>query len=98
MKDRRSRALRWLELAAVAAMAMACAGRTVVPPPEDPGPDSPAQPYVIGVKDLLRMSVWQNAAVTVDVPVRPDGTVSVPLIDDIPARGLTPVQLKEAIT
>jgi polysaccharide biosynthesis/export protein len=76
----------------------ACASRPTADPPQDPGPDTPTLPYVIGVRDLLRISVWQNTAVTVDVPVRPDGKVSVPLIDDVVAAGRTPEQLKQEIT
>jgi polysaccharide export outer membrane protein len=77
---------------------LACANRPTATPPPDPTPGTAQAPYVIGVKDLLRISVWQNTAITVDVPVRPDGKVSVPLIDDVTAAGLTPVQLKDVIT
>ena len=77
---------------------LACANRPTATPPPDPTPGTAQAPYVIGVKDLLRISVWQNPAITVDVPVRPDGKVSVPLIDDVTAAGLTPVQLKDVIT
>jgi polysaccharide export outer membrane protein len=83
---------------AVVALALACASRPTAQLPPDPRPDTPAVPYVIGVRDLLRISVWQNEAVTIDVPVRPDGKVSVPLIGDVTARGLTPEQLKEVVT
>jgi len=84
--------------AVLAIAAVACASRPVAAPPKDPGPEEAAAPYVIGVRDLLRISVWQNAAVSGDVPVRPDGKVSVPLIDDVVAAGLTPEQLKAVIT
>ena len=77
---------------------LACANRPTATAPPDPAPGTAQAPYVIGVKDLLRISVWQNTAITVDVPVRPDGKVSVPLIDDVTAAGLTPVQLKDVIT
>src|SRR5262245_15820397 len=79
-------------------LAVACASRPTVAPPPDPAPDTPSAPYVIGVRDLLRITVWQNDAVSVDVPVRPDGKVSVPLIDDVVAAGQTPEQLKAVIT
>jgi polysaccharide export outer membrane protein len=85
-------------LGAALITALACAQRPTAEPPLDPAPGSAGSPYVIGVKDLLRISVWQNEAITVDVPVRPDGKVSVPLIDDVKAAGLTPVQLKDVIT
>jgi polysaccharide export outer membrane protein len=89
---------RWLAPVAVLGLALGCASRPEHLPPADPLPEDAAEPYVIGVNDRLRISVWQNEAVTVDVPVRPDGKVSVPLINDISAKGLTPVQLKEVIT
>jgi len=85
-------------LGIVTLIGIACASRPTAAPPPDPTPGTADAPYVIGVKDLLRISVWQNTAITVDVPVRPDGKVSVPLIDDVTAAGLTPVQLKEVIT
>jgi polysaccharide export outer membrane protein len=56
------------------------------------------EPYTIGVTDVLRISVWKNPELGVDVPVRADGMVSVPLIDDVQAEGLTPEELKEVIT
>src|SRR5262245_20907642 len=80
------------------ALLVACASRPTAAPPEDPEAGAAPVPYVIGVRDLLRISVWQNTAVSVDVPVRPDGKVSVPLIDDVVAAGQTPEQLKAVIT
>ena len=55
-------------------------------------------PYTIGVTDVLRINVWKNPELTVEVPVRPDGMISVPLINDVQAEGLTPEELKEVIT
>jgi polysaccharide export outer membrane protein len=54
-------------------------------------------PYLIGVTDVLLISVWKNPDLSVEVPVRPDGMISVPLIDDVQAEGLTPQELKEVI-
>jgi polysaccharide export outer membrane protein len=82
----------------IGAVAFACAHRAVEVAPSDPAPGTRPEAYVIGVRDVLRISVWQNQAVTVDVPVRPDGMVSIPLIQDIKAEGLTPNQLKDVIT
>ena len=53
---------------------------------------------MIGVADLLKIVVWRNPELTVDVPVRRDGKISVPLVDDIQAEGLTPEELKEVLT
>ena len=53
---------------------------------------------MIGEQDLLRISVWQVENASVDVPVRPDGKISVPLIGDVEARGLTTEQLQQVLT
>src|SRR5208282_962708 len=54
----------------------------------------PAEPsYVIGVDDTLLVSVWKEPDLTTTVPVRADGMISVPLLDDVQAAGLTPMQL-----
>jgi polysaccharide export outer membrane protein len=84
-------------LALVILGALGCAHRDVEKAPRDPAADTPPDPYVIGVRDVLRISVWQNQAVTADVPVRPDGMISIPLIQDIKAEGLTPNQLRDVI-
>ena len=58
----------------------------------------PTRPdYVIGPDDELEISVWENAALTRTVPVRPDGKISLPLINDVQAAGLTPMQLQGAL-
>ena len=46
--------------------------------------------YTIGVDDVINVNVWRNPELTVTVPVRPDGMVSVPLIGDVRAAGLSP--------
>jgi polysaccharide export outer membrane protein len=74
-----------------------CASRNLSPPPPDPNPMN-REPYRIGVTDVLRISVWRNQDLSVDVPVRPDGKISVPLLDDVQAEGLEPTELKEALT
>lgn len=57
-----------------------------------------SNPFVLGPEDLLTISVWGNKELTTEMPVRPDGTISFPLIGDILARGLTPPMLKDKIT
>lgn len=52
------------------------------------------QSYRIGDEDVLQISVWGNPELTVQVPVRPDGMISVPLLGDVRATGLTPSELK----
>ena len=54
--------------------------------------------YQIGVQDVLDISVWKEPDVSRMVPVRPDGKISLPLLNDIQAAGLTPAQLTQEIT
>jgi len=73
---------------------------------KSPPPEKPPQPewvpvtesYVIGPEDVLYIHVWREEALTRTVPVRMDGKISLPLVDDIQAAGLTARQLKEALT
>lgn len=51
--------------------------------------------YTIGPEDILDITVWNNTAISRTVPVRPDGKISLPLLDDVQAAGLTPRQLKD---
>jgi polysaccharide biosynthesis/export protein len=53
--------------------------------------------YRLGPEDQLRISVWDNKDLTLDLVVRPDGKISMPLIQDVPAEGLTASQLAEEI-
>ena len=53
--------------------------------------------YRIGVEDVLLISVWRDADLTREVPVRPDGKISLPLIHDIPAADKTPDELAQEI-
>jgi hypothetical protein len=70
--------------------------------PQPPPPEFEAAPkegvYIIGPADRLRIDVWQNDKLSLaDVPVRPDGKITVPLIDDVQAAGLTSDELKVAL-
>jgi polysaccharide export outer membrane protein len=53
--------------------------------------------YVIGADDTLHITVWKEPDMTVTLPVRPDGKVSLPLLDDVQAAGMTPMQLGASI-
>ena len=54
--------------------------------------------YIIGAQDVLDISVWKENQLTEVVPVRPDGKISLPLLNDVQAAGLTPTQLAAQIT
>jgi polysaccharide export outer membrane protein len=87
-------------LVAALAAAAGCAGGRPVPPPDEPvvdaySPDSPD--YVIGTADVLRVQVWRSPELSVEVPVRPDGRISLPLVESVHAAGLTTSQLRDKI-
>jgi len=71
----------------------ALAGAAVSPPPGTASDPS----YRLGAEDQLRISVWDNKELTLDLVVRPDGKISMPLIQDVNAEGLTSAQLAESI-
>lgn len=54
--------------------------------------------YLIGPQDVLDISIWKEPDLTRTVPVRPDGQISLPLLNDVQAGGLTPNQLAAEIT
>ncbi|MBO0910819.1 MAG: polysaccharide biosynthesis/export family protein, partial [Acidobacteria bacterium] len=70
----------------------------------DPGPPTilPAAKagvsYVIGPSDLLVISVWKEPDLTETLPVRADGMISIPLLNDVKASGLTPMELSASLT
>ncbi len=74
----------------------ACSGQPTLPPAGavayDPSPD-----YYIGPLDTLNIFIWRNPELSQTVPVRPDGKISLPLIEDLPAAGKTPTQLARDI-
>lgn len=63
----------------------------VKPATEDPN-------YIIGPEDELIVNVWKEGDLSRSVPVRPDGKISLPLLNDVQASGLTPMQLGSEIT
>jgi len=67
------------------------AERAAKPATDDPN-------YTIGAQDVLDVSVWKEPEVSRTVPVRPDGKISLPLLNDVQAAGLTPSQLEAQIT
>jgi len=60
--------------------------------------EGPGKEYVVGVGDILQVSVWENEDLNKTVKVRPDGRVSFPLIDEVQAEGMTIARLDAEIT
>ena len=54
--------------------------------------------YVIGPDDVLSIGFWRDKELSADVFVRPDGKISLPLLNDVQAAGLTPEQLRQTVT
>ena len=81
---------------AVVALAAGC-------PPQVPAydyakePDPSKSEYVLGIGDHLAINVWENPNLTTDAVIRPDGTITMPLIGDLKAAGETPSSLKNMI-
>jgi polysaccharide export outer membrane protein len=66
-------------------------------PAAAPGQYDSTSDYIIGPGDTIQVFVWRNPELSVSVPVRPDGKVSTPLVEDMVAVGKTPSQLARAI-
>lgn len=69
-----------------------------VAPPESRPATSVAPPdYTIGADDTLHVTVWKEPEMSATLPVRPDGKISLPLLDDVQAAGMTPMELAASI-
>jgi len=85
-------------LAAVFALALAGCAQDLPPAPEQVTPQTAeAGTYLIGPLDTLEVFVWQSPELSTTISVRPDGRMSMPLVDDIEAAGKTPSQLAKDI-
>jgi polysaccharide export outer membrane protein len=84
-------------LATLFACASMAAARPSAQNPPQPLAEGCRGEYVIGPEDVLDIAVWDNAALTRTVSVRPDGKISLPLLHDVQAAGLTPMQLQEKL-
>ena len=76
----------------------ACAGQPpAIPTSSSAGSDAAPADYRIGPGDQLQVFVWRSPELTVSVPVRPDGKISIPLVQDVSAIGKTPMELSKEI-
>jgi polysaccharide export outer membrane protein len=78
-------------LLALAALLGACSTSTYPPAPTSAA--TPDYKYVIGPLDMVNIVVWRNPELSMSVPVRPDGRISTPLVEDLPALGKNPAEL-----
>ena len=92
------RSLRGIRIAACAVAMLivsACGTSGGTAPEMCPEPPVLKETYIIGPGDILQVVVWRNQELSTEVPVRPDGMISTPLVDDMVASGKTPSQLGE---
>ncbi len=75
----------------------ACASTGGGAPPAQIEAPTAVESYLIGVDDIVQVSVWRNPELGITVPVRPDGKISVPLIGDVDAGGRTPADVAKDI-
>jgi polysaccharide export outer membrane protein len=76
-----------------ALLALCLAGCATPYPPAPSDAASPDYNYHIGPSDTVNVIVWRNGELSMSVPVRPDGKITTPLIEDLPAMGKTPTEL-----
>lgn len=88
--------LGWLVAVAACAQTPPKPEPVVAPAPSAIGQDETAS-YVIGPGDQLQVFVWRNPELSTTIPVRPDGKISTPLVEEIVAVGKTPAQLARDI-
>ena len=82
----------------ILACATAAFAGSDAPQPKNTAATSPSPQYVIGVEDVLTVSVWKDQELTKSLPVRPDGYITMPLIGDVMANGRTTTQVRDEIS
>ena len=88
--------VRWVAMAAVALLAAGCATGPAYPPAPREAAVADYN-YLVGPLDVVNIIVWRNTELSLQVPVRPDGKITTPLIEDLPALGKTPTALARDI-
>lgn len=86
-------ASRWAALGVLIGLLPACASYSTAYPPAPGAAATQDYNYIVGAGDMLNIIVWRNPELSMTVPVRPDGKVSMPLVDELAAQGKTPVEL-----
>lgn len=91
-----SKLLRFSRIVLLAGAISACTSSPFPPAPAIPEGGGQVE-YIIGPGDVLNINVWRNPELSMSVPVRPDGRITTPLVEDIPATGQTPTQLARTV-
>lgn len=92
-----SRLFTRLAVAGLAVLLAACGSMQAQHPPAPAAAASADYSYLIGPGDNLNIVVWRNPELSMSVPVRPDGKVSAPLVDEIVAQGKTSVEMAREV-
>lgn len=102
--------LLFLGMLGIAALCVAQAAKPVLTPAPEPAAPAAGAPapsagsvpvdasYIIGPDDVLQVTVWKEGALSGEFPVRPDGMISMVLLGDVKAAGLTPSELATSLT
>ncbi len=77
--------LRWIVMGLLTTVILGCMGNSIPPAPTNAA--SSDYNYVIGPGDMVDIVVWRNPELSMTVPVRPDGKIAAPLVEDLPAMG-----------
>ncbi len=97
MSKSASQLLRALLLAGATLVLAGCASGPTLPPAPATAGNSDSYTYLIGAGDALNIIVWRNPELSMSVPVRPDGKVAAPLVEETIAQGKTTTQLARDI-
>ncbi len=87
--------MRWFAISLLVGLVAACAGKPVNQAPALAA--APDYNYLVGAGDTLNIIVWRNPELSLSVPVRPDGKISTPLVDELVAQGKTSVEIAREI-
>ena len=88
--------LRWLLLASLSWLLVACASGPKYPPAPTSASTADYN-YIVGPGDNLNIIVWRNPELSMAVPVRPDGKVTTPLVDELVAQGKTSIEIAREV-
>lgn len=91
MKSERSKFSLWAAALAILVASAGCASKVPLAP--NTAPEARDYEYRIGPGDSVNVQVWRNPELSLETPVRPDGRITTPLVEDVPAAGKTPTEL-----